>query len=124
MQYFNFERLINKYSTEFTLVTPAQQTTNNMGDYVKGEAVKTTMTGAIISIKESKIYRSEGTLTSKDKQLFTLTPIKEPLEGLKVIYKECVYNVEDTTENAEFTGCYAYTLKFVSAFNEGGGEND
>lgn len=123
MQYFDFTDLIEKYSSDFTLIIPAKTVLNDAGDYVKGEPTRKQMTGAIIAIKESKIYRSEGKLTSQDRQLFTLEPIASPLDGAKVIYKGNEYSITDTTENAEFTGCYSYTLKFISAFNEGGGEN-
>ena len=124
MQYFNFDSLIEKYSVEFVVLYPAKSALNDSGDYVKGEPTKKEMTGAIIAFKENKIFRSEGTLTTQDRQLYTLTPIETPLDGVKVIYNNRVYNVEDTTENADFTGCFSYTLKFVSAFNKGGGEND
>ena len=123
MQYFDFTDLIEKYSSDFTLVTPTETELNGAGDYVKSEPTKTVMTGAIIAFKESKVYRSEGTLTTQDRQLFTLEPITSPLDGAKVIFKGNEYTITDTTENAEFTGCYSYTLKYVSAFNEGGGEN-
>lgn len=121
MQYYNFERLIKKYSNEFTLVTPATKVLNDMGDYITSEPTETAMTGAIIAIKESKIYRSEGTLKSQDRQLYMLSPIEKPLDGAKVIYNNNMYSIEDSTENAEFTGVYAYTLKFISAFNKKGG---
>lgn len=121
--YFDFTDLIEKYSSMFVLVTPAKKELNGAGDYVRGEPTETEMTGAIIAIKESKIYRSEGNLTSQDRQLYTLSPIENPLDGAKVIFNGNVYSIMDTTENAEFTGCYSYTLKFVSAFNKGVGQN-
>ena len=77
---------------------------------------KIDLEGAIISFKESKVYRSEGTYTANDKRLFMLKPIDDKLNGAKVAYEGKVYSVEDNTENAKFTGVYAYTLKFCSAF--------
>ena len=118
MPYFNFSRLINKYQSEFAAVTLAEAYLNDAGDWVRGEETKTVLTGAVIAFKESKVHRSEGTLTAQDRRLFTLEPISEALKGSKVIYNGNVYSIADESENAKFTGCYAYTLKYCSAFKE------
>ena len=117
MQYFNFARLINKYKSEFVLITRSEGH-YEYGEWVKGEEAKTTMQGAIISHKESKIFRAEGTLTANDRRLFMLQPIDRALKGAKVIYNDNVYSVEDETTNGGFTGVWAYVLRFVSSFNE------
>lgn len=119
MQYFNFSRLIKKYSSNFTAITLSEGSFNDAGDWVKGEQAQTTVQGAVIAFKESKIHRSEGTLTTKDRRLFVLSPIDKALQGSKVIYEGNVYSIEDEAENAKFTGVYAYTLRWVSAFKEG-----
>lgn len=116
---YNFNRLIKKYSSEFKTITLINGYYNDNGDWVKGDEAETTMTGAIISFTEDKIYRSSGTLTSNDKRLFTLEPINNALKGSKVLYDGKVYSVEQSRDNAKFTGVWAYTLKYVSAFNEG-----
>lgn len=116
---YNFNRLIKKYSSEFKTITLINGYYNDSGDWVKGDEAETTMTGAIISFTEDKIYRSSGTLTSNDKRLFTLEPINNALKGSKVLYDGKVYSVEQSRDNAKFTGVWAYTLKYVSAFNEG-----
>ena len=116
---FNFSRLINKYKSEFKTITLASGYYNDAGDWVKGEESEITLTGAVISFTENKIYRSDGTLTTNDKRLFMLSPIDNALKGSKVIYEGNVYNIQDSRDNARFTGVWAYTLKFVSAFNEG-----
>lgn len=117
---YNFSRLINKYKSSFKVIIPAnERKLDAKGDWVKGEVTEKVLEGAIISHKESKIYRSEGTLTAMDKRLFMLKPIDKALKGSKVIYENNEYSIEDNTENAKFTGVYAYTLKYVSAFNEG-----
>lgn len=117
---FNFSRLINKYSSEFKAITLANGYYNDSGDWVKGDETETTVMGAIISFTEDKIYRSSGTLTSNDRRLFTLEPINEALKGSKVIFDGKVYSIEQSRENAKFTGVWAYTLKYVSAFNKEG----
>lgn len=124
MQLYNFTRLINKYSSVFTLITNGDRTKNDMGDYVKGEETSETMTGAIISHTESKILRSEGNLTTNDKKLYTLKPIKKALKTSKVIYDNKVYSIEQSTDNSQITGFYSYNLKYVSAFNKGAVTND
>ena len=118
MQYFNFSRLINKYKSQFSAITLTDGYYDDAGDWVEGTKIKTVLYGAVIGFKESKIYRSEGTLTTQDKRLFTLEPIDTALQGSKAIYEGGLYSIEDSTENAKFTGVYAYTLKYVSAFKE------
>lgn len=118
MKYFNFRRLIEKYASEFKLITLSDGYFNDMGDFVKSESEEVVIQGAVISHRESKVFRSEGTLTAKDKRLFTLEPLDDKLHGLKAIFEEGVYRIEDCTENAKFTGVYAYTLKYQSAFKD------
>lgn len=115
--YFDFYDLIGKYSMPFTLVEEGKGYYDDKGNYVKGEAVKTELTGAVMNIRDSKLYRSEGTLTSADKELYCFDKI-ENIVNAYVIWKDNKYKVEATEENAEFTGVYRYTLKYVSAFNE------
>ena len=117
MQYYNFSRLITKYKSTFKLITYTGEHYDDYGEYVKGEKTETDLTGAIISIRESEIYRSQGTLTAEDRHLFMLEPIKKALEGAKVVFEEKTYSIEDCTQNAQFTGVWQYTLKYVSAFN-------
>lgn len=120
MAYFNFRNLINKYSRDFTLISDGEKTLNDAGDYVTGPQTKTTLRGAIIGFTESKIHRSEGNLSSMDKALHMLTPIDNALMGSTVIFNGNKYKIEAQKgkDNAEFTGEYSYTLKWVSAFKE------
>ncbi len=117
MQYFHFDRLINKYSSEFSAILPESGHYADNGEYVIDEKSNLALSGAIIDISESKVRNSNGTLTLKDKQLF----IKgKPIEGLinsKVVYGGNQYSVESETENHSFTGFSSYTLKYISAFN-------
>lgn len=124
MQYFNFSRLINKYKSDFTCITLAEGYFNDAGDWVKGETVLSNMSGAIISHTDLKIFRSEGTLTEKDKRLFMLKPIDNKLIGAKVIHEGNAYSLNDCLENAKFTGVYVYTLKYISAFKDVAPEYD
>ena len=115
--YFDFVSLINKYITSFKVVFGSNIKYNNMGEEIHTEEEKE-LTGAIISISDSKIYQSARTLTSADKYLFTFEPL--PIINTKVIYKNKAYKVENQVENAEFTGVYQYTLKYISAFAKEG----
>lgn len=119
MQYFDFSDLIEKYSTEFTAISGSEGSYDDTGTYQYTKTEKT-LTGAIIGISDGKIYRSDGTLTDKDKYLFMAEPI--PLRDTEVIYKNNRYRVEEQVENAEFTGVYQYTLKYVSAFKAEGAQ--
>ena len=120
LQYFNFTELIEQYSTDFEVETPSESRYNDAGEFVKGEAIKKTLRGAIIAHRESKIFRSEGTLTGQDRALYMLVPLDKALHGAKVIHDDKIYSIGDLLENSEFTGVWKYTLKYVSAF---GGDN-
>lgn len=122
MAYFDFSRLIGKYSREFTAITRTKGSYDNKGKFQEGKKTSQTLTGAIIGFKESKIFRSSGTLTAKDKHLFMLEPISGALKGAEIIFEGEKFNIDAETENAKFTGVYAYVLKYVSAFDEGGNE--
>ena len=118
MVYFDFRRLINKYISTFEAVLLTGGYFDDVGEWVEADKETITMYGAVISYRESKVYRSEGTLTAKDKRLFMLMPLDDKLHGAKVVYEGDVYSVEDATDNAKFTGVWAYTMKYVSAFKE------
>lgn len=117
MQRFHFERLIRQYSTEFYVKIPVKGGYDESGDYVEETTKKRLLRGAIISHRENKVFKSGGTLTEQDKALFMLKPLEKDLQGAEVIHRGKVYNIGNELENAEFTGVYAYTLKFVSVFN-------
>lgn len=118
MQQFNFEYLIKKYSTEFVIVTHSDGDYDEYGERQAGIETKTTLTGAIISHRQSKIFKSEGTLTEQDRALYMLSPLDKSLQGAKVIYEGQKYSISSELQNANFTGVYAYLLKFVSPFSE------
>lgn len=118
MKYFDFSSLITKYSSDFVAITLSSGYYDDFGDWVKGDTVLTPLTGAIINQTENKIFRSEGALTEKDKQLFMLEPIDNKLHGATVVHEGIAYSLSDCLENAKFTGVYAYTLKYISAFKD------
>ena len=126
MALFNFSRLIAKYSRSFTVLVKSEGYYDDKGDYVDGSLTEIKLSGAIIGYAESKIQRSEGTLSAMDKALHTLTPLDNTLLGCTVVFKGSEYRIESQKgeSNSDFTNVYSYTLKYVSAFNEGGGKND
>ena len=121
MAFFNFKNLITKYSREIKVVKEGEKALNDVGDWEYAEPTETTLYGAIMGLTESKIQRSDGMLTAKDKVLHTLSEIDNALMGATVIFKNNKYCIETQKgkDNADFTGCYSYTLKWVSAFDEG-----
>lgn len=121
MAFFNFNRLIAKYGSNLTAITIADGHYDESGEWVKDETSETIIFGAVISHSENKIYRSEGALTKQDRRFFTANPINPSLMGAKAIYDGKVYSIENCSENAKFTGVYAYTLKYVSVFDKDGG---
>lgn len=118
MAYFNFNRLIKKYTNSFTVIKSVGEY-DDYGDW-NITTTETPQQGAIIGISENKIYRSDGVLTAKDKQLFMTESLGDITETF-VLYKGNKYKVEQETSagNEQFTGVFSYVLKWVSAF-EGG----
>ncbi len=116
MAYYDFSRLIKKYSRDFILITPAQGYYSETGEWIAEKAAEQTMTGAIIGFKESRMLRSEGTLTAMDKRLFVQTPLPDALQGSFAVFDNKKYTISEETQNAGFTGFWSYTLKYVSAF--------
>ena len=114
--YFNFTDLINKYIQPFTLVINTKKGFNNLGEAVY-KTKKKELQGAILGLGDSKLYLSAGTLSSSDKLLFMFEEL--PVQAGAVIFKGNSYKLEKQIENAEYTGVYQYTLKYISAFNGG-----
>ena len=116
-QYFDFSSLISDFANDFTVVTRGGGKYNSSGEWEHGEETSTTYRGAIIGFRESKILRSEGTLTTKDKHLFMQQKLPEALVGSKIAYQGQEYLIQSETENAEFTGVYSYVLRWCSAID-------
>lgn len=113
---YNFDRLIDKYSVDFTLVTASEGSYID-GHYVAGNTTAELVRGAIVPISDNKIYQSGGTLTTKDRQLYMRTPIEAPLKTTKVRYKNDEYNIEQSTDFGDYANAYIYLLKWVSSLS-------
>lgn len=119
MRYFNFNNLIDKYTVDFTAINSGVGGYDDLGEWVAATPVKTDMRGAIIGISETKIYRSDGVLTEKDKELYMKEPLG-PIDKAYILYDGNKYRVEANPQNnSQFTGVFQYTLKWISAFKEG-----
>ncbi len=116
-QYFDFSGLIDDYSSPFEVVTHAKGSHNDAGDWVEGEEERIVMQGAIIAYTESKVLRSEGAITAKDRKLHMLERLPDALIGAHVLFGGKRYRIASELENAEFTGVYSYLLKAVSTFD-------
>lgn len=115
----DFDKLIDEYSVDFTLLTYSEDSKGSYvgGKYVEGEATEAACRGAIIPYADSKIYHSGGTLTTNDRQLIMKTVIPFPLKGAKVRYKGDVYSIEQSTDYGDYASVYIYALKWVSRFD-------
>ena len=116
-QYFDFTGLISDYSNTFTVVVPEDEGYDEKGDWKAGSEKRESLRGAIIAFKESKVFRSDGAITAKDKRLFMQQALPKALIGAEIEYRGQRYKIESELENAEFTGVYSYLLKWVSAFD-------
>lgn len=127
MAFFNFEYLVRKYSTDFTFITTSDGEWNSKGDWVATTKKQVTMSGAVISMRESRVIRSEGAYTQRDKALYMLEPLPEALQGANLVHDGQLFSIANELENSRFTGVWSYALKFVSMFNgtiEQGTDND
>ena len=119
MGYFNFNRIINKYGIEFTVIqTDEGQYTS--GVWQEGKSKEYKAFGAIMSLSQNKIYQSGGTITAQDRYLYMINPIKEPLNNTKIKVNGNLYSIESNRDNGkeQFTGIYVYLLKWVSVFDK------
>lgn len=126
MANFNFNKLISKYSREFTVIVDSEGDYDAKGDWQDGEKRETTMTGAIMAMSERKVYNSNGAYTSKDKVLYMTEPLDNALFDCDIKFLGNIYKIDSAVEadDAEFTGVYHYILKWVSVFEEEAGQND
>lgn len=116
-QYFDFSGLIRKYESPFEVVTHESGGYDERGEWKAETEKRSMMRGAIIAFKESKVLRSDGGITAKDRKLHMTTQLPKALVGAEVRFKGQRYMIESELENAEFTGVYSYLLKWVSALD-------
>lgn len=116
-QYFDFSGLIDDYSSLFEVITHAEGSYNDAGDWIEGAEERIMMRGAIIAYTENKVLRSEGAITTKDRKLHMLEKLPDALMGALVLFSGRKYRIASELENAEFTGVYSYLLKAVSTFD-------
>ena len=121
MKYFDFDSLIDKYSVSFSVISSEPGDYDDLGEYHPGTNVTAEKQGAIIAISDTKIYRSDGMLTAKDRELFMKESLGSGYDKAHIAYDGNKYKVESMpNDNHEFTGVWAYILKWVSAFDDGG----
>ena len=114
MKLYNFIRLINKYSCDFTLVT-RERGEYEGGIYAAGAEAQASMRGAIVPMSERKVYQSGGHYTSEDRNLYMHSPITAPLEDCRVEYKGKTYSIEEEQDFSEYADVWEYVLRRVSA---------
>lgn len=114
---YNFNRLIDKYSVDFTFISTSEGSYIG-GKYVEGEKAETTYRGAIVPISDSKIYQSGGVLTTKDRQLYMKVPVEKALTNAKIKFKGNVYKIEQETNFDDYSNAYIYLLKWVEKLSD------
>lgn len=113
---YDFRRLIHKYSVKFEAVH-ASEGAYVSGHYQEGLVTVTEMHGAIVPLAESKLYKSGGSYTAKDRQLYLFTPITSPLKNTNIRYKGQVYSVEQETDFDDYADVYIYLAKWVKEYD-------
>lgn len=114
---YDFTRLIKKYSNEAEVIKVLEGRYVN-GRYVNGETVTKKIIGAVIPLKDSKIYQSGGTLTASDRQMYTLEALGEDLNNVKVFYHNKHYKVEEDTDYSDYANVHVYVLKRIDSFDK------
>lgn len=110
MKLYDFTRLINKYSTDFTLIVPSEGHYEG-GIYTESEATTEVLTGAVIPLSQRKIYQLGGNYTAQDKELYTTERIDKALFGGKVLYKGDYFSIEEEADYSDFADIYHYMLR-------------
>lgn len=118
MNYYHFARLIKKYSTVFMVTIPKGNSVDEYGEIVTEGTKRRQLKGAILSHRENKVYKSNGTITQQDKVLYMQNPLEKDLHGAEIVHNGKVYRIGNELENACFTGIFSYGLTYVSVFNE------
>lgn len=113
---YDFTRLLEKYSVSCELIRESGD-----GSYIGGNWVPEPpgppemVEGAVIPMKDQKIYQSGGTYTQGDRELITLTRI--PLEpAAYILFQGVKYHVESENDYSLYAGFHDYNLKRVDAF--------
>lgn len=112
MKLYNFTRLINKYSVPFCL--HRSQGRYVAGKWEEGGEIVQNMRGAIVPISDRKVYDSGGTYTTKDRELYLLSPLEGDLSEYRVVYNGNYYAVEAGRSFEDYADVTIYTLKYQS----------
>lgn len=120
MQLYNFERLIEKYSTECQLINTTEGDWI-AGEWVEGDTATTPVYGAVVPITEKRINNSGGDYKQGDCEFITREPI-ELNSDTHLVYKGKQYKLEDSTDYSEYADFYIYIARRVSAFDRGTGK--
>lgn len=119
---FDFNRLINKYSSDCQLLQEANGEDGGWiaGNWVPGAApVPIAIRGAIVPLSDRKIYLSGGSYMEQDREFITSTAI--PMDRTcHILHQGSSYKVESNTDYSDYAGFYAYNLKKVDAFDRTG----
>ena len=114
---YNFDRLIDKYSVDFTLVSVSEGSYVG-GKYVEGTKTETLCRGAVVPVSDSKIYQSGGVITAKDRQLYMKKPVEKSLTGSKIKFRGNVYKIEQETNYDDYANVCIYMLKWVEKLSD------
>ncbi|MGX7417807.1 hypothetical protein ACWOFR_03275 [Carnobacterium gallinarum] len=79
-----FASIVENYSVPFQLIVPTDEKSGHyeFGEWVRDDKPPVDKNGAILPIKDSSIFRSGGTLTENDRQLFIAEAI--PLSSIVI----------------------------------------
>lgn len=129
--YYNFKRLIKKYTVSFFVQLPANDKqfendeVDDLGKPIVPEyAAQKPFKGAIIPFNSREVYQSGGRITEGDRQLYIDAVSNENIQGelylppkTRVIHQNRVYFVEGEGNYLDFSHFILYTLKEVEPFN-------
>jgi hypothetical protein len=124
MKFYQFKKLIEKYSVSFTLEKaenkdPSTLTADDydaQGNYIGGSNPPVAAVGALVPLPQRLVYQSGGRLTEADRTLYS-TDHEIPLKS-KITYRGLVYHVESKTPFEDYADFTQYTLKAVEGVGE------
>lgn len=113
---YDFTRLLGKYSVSCQLIRESKEGSYIGGNWVPEPAGPSeTVKGAMVPMRDQKIYQSGGTYTQGDREFITSAQI--PLEpAAYIIFQGIKYHVESENDYSVYAGFHDYNLKRVGAF--------
>ncbi|MCM1544962.1 MAG: hypothetical protein NC110_06645 [Ruminococcus sp.] len=114
---FDFKKLISDFHVDFHIIKLTEGRYDH-GKYIDGEPILEKRCGAIVPMSSRRMYSMGGTYNQSDRDLYTIKPLADDLSRVRVVYKNQVYSIEQSTDYSDYCDAYLYNLKWVGVFDD------